>query len=606
MKVKKSKRYLLIYIFLAVFFLAAVFSLFSLQIVNGEKNRALSDNSLSLKTVIKAERGDICDRYGRELVTNKTGYFVEFNKTAKGKKEQEAELLSLYAFLGEPKTEEDIQKALAESGFSATNPYVVIENADIETITKIKENKTLFESVKIVERPVREYLYPETAVHILGRVGLVSKNEYEELSKKGYKRNDYVGKQGAEKAFESYLKGTDGIKSAEKSLGFYDTEFIKEKEAKAGNTVMLTIDLDVQTATEDALKDALEDKKSGGAAVVLDVNTGEVLASASYPDFNIEEFNKNYENLAKDKKKPMFNRALSGLFEPGSTFKPVSSIAAIDSGVITPSAKISTKGKYKLSDHTFLCNIYKKQGKTHGTIDVTDALAKSCNYFFFETAKRSGIDAISDTAESFGLGEKTGIELLEEASGKIASKEKREKNGGVWYPGDTLQAAIGQSDNLFTPIALANYAAALANGGNVYKTTILKAVKNKESNEIIKTNEPKIKNVAPASKTALSAVKSGMQKVCQKGGTAETVFLNFPISVAGKTGSAQVSGGTNGLFICYAPAENPQIAVSVVLEGGDSGTFAAQAARKILEAYFKKPQENNEITEEEGYFKLLP
>ena len=504
--------------------------------------------------------------------------------------------------------------SMEKNGFSVSSPYTLAEDVDIETVTKIKEHADLFPGVAVHEQPVREYLYPETATHILGRVGKISSDEYEQLKNDGYGRNDYIGKQGAEKAFEQYLRGTDGVSSVERQIDGESTNFIESVDPVPGNSVILTLDLDLQLAAEESLKKAVDSTKSssssknGGAVVAVDVNSGEILATASYPTYDITQFSEKYNEMAEDKSNPMFNRAFAGLYEPGSTFKPISTIAAIDSGVLEPDEKIETKGEYKYLDRTFKCNIFRTKGLTHGTINVSEAIGVSCNYFFYEVGRRTGIEKIAETAEKFGLGDLTGVELSgEEAKGRIATPENREKSGEKWYPGDVLQAAIGQSDNLFTPLALANYTAALANGGTTYKTKLLKAVKSETDETIIKSTTPEIKQLAGASKEALTAVKDGMLKVTEPGGTAYSVFSDFPVSVAGKTGSAQVSGGTNGLFICYAPAENPQIAVSVALENGGSGTLAASVARDVLDGYFSKPENNDsKKTEEEKPYTLLP
>lgn len=639
------RRYLLIYFFSATFIVMIFIRLFSLQIQNGDEYKKMSDERLSLSVSVPAPRGKITDRYGRELVTNRMGYFVVLEKINETEQVRDESILNLFKLCGkditncqdelqsitddfaeslcdkykidDKYTEEEkriiacIRYGMEKNSFSASTPYVIFEDVSLETVMKIKENAELFDDIFIEERPVRKYLYPETAVHILGRVGKISSEEYEELSDDGYKKDDYIGKQGVEKAFEKYLRGTDGSYSRGVSLGNTKKDFVESFDAVPGDSVMLTIDIDLQIAAEKALKNAVENIKTasenGGAVVAIEINSGEILALASYPAYNIDEFNKNYKILLNNKSKPMFNRALSGLYEPGSTFKPITAIASIDRGVLDAEEKILTKGKYEYLDRTFKCNIYKTKGETHGDINVSEAIGVSCNYFFYEIGRRTGIDEISKTAEKFGLGNITCEELsFEEAKGKVAYPENREEKGGKWYPGDVLQAAIGQSDNLFTPLQMANYAATLANGGTNYKTKILKAVKSDSDQTIKKSAVKEIRQTVGASKKALTAVKNGMIKVTEHGGTAASAFEGFSVSVAGKTGSAQVHGGTNGLFICYAPAENPQIALSVVLEKGDSGAKAAEVARKVLESYFEKPKLNESKTVDEKAYEFIP
>jgi len=663
-----GKRYLSLYLFTAFFFALVIARLFSLQVRDGEAYKQLSDKRLSLAKTVMAPRGEITDRYGRPIVTNRTGYFVLLEKINETEDAKNRAILNIVTLLKQTKEEklykdslpiskkapfyffssEEEKKFKEENGFlrhdsakevldalcaryhidntyqeeeartiagvrygmeqedfSVTTPYTLAEDVSVETVTKIKEQQEFFPCVTVSQKSLRAYLYPETAVHILGRVGKISEEEYDALKSKGYQKTDTVGKQGIEKAFEEVLRGTEGIEARRVNTLKKDAGFIESKEPVPGDSLILTLDLDLQQSAENALKEAMqrtENKKSGAAFAAIEVKSGEILAAASYPSYDITTFSTQYDVLVKDKAKPMFNRVFSGLYEPGSTFKPIAAIAAMESGNLKPEETIKTKGAYSYLDRKFLCNIFKSTGENHGTIAVSEALSVSCNYFFYEIGRRTGIDAIANYAEQFGLGEKTSEELsYEEARGKIATPENREKNGGKWYPGDVLQAAIGQSDNMFTPIALANYAATLANGGTNYKTRLVKAIKSEIDKRIVKTTAPSINRTADVSETTLAAVKKGMCAVTKPGGTAASVFAGFPVSVAGKTGTAQVSGGTNGLFICYAPAEDPQIAACVVLENGDSGTKAAAVARAVLETYFTKPVKTSELSEETPY-----
>lgn len=649
MKKIKDKRFAVLYGLTGLFALCIFWRLYTLQVVGGKEARDIVDSRLSLSVPVAAPRGDITDRYGRVLARSRKGYFIVIEKAASSVKDRNRAILNALSLLSKeekesytddipisfeaPFTYEDDAKTfqkeqeipeqakaeeailqllkkyniaedysmeekrllcgvyvgMEKEGFSITLPYTLAEDISAETVTRIKEHAAYLPGIAVQERPVREYLYPETAVHVLGRVGKISSEEYDIYREKGYKRTDTIGKQGVEKAFEETLRGTDGIKAVSQKV-----DFVVPKEAEKGNTVMLTLDLELQQAAEKALRNAVSRtnhaEKNGAAVVVTDVATGEILASASYPTYDITTFSKNYSALSKDPAKPMFHRSVAGLYAPGSTFKPISAIAAIDSGKIGPDEKMETKGEYQYLDRTFQCNIYRTKGETHGNITLQEALGVSCNYYFYELGRRTGIEAIAKTAAAFGLGSETGLELSgEEAKGKIASPENRAANGGKWYPGDVLQAAIGQSDHLCTPIQLANYAATLANGGTLYQTSILKAVRSATGGTLLSSFSPKVIRKVSASQKALAAVKEGMEKVTAPGGTAETAFADFPVAVAGKTGSAQVPGGTNGLFIGYAPAENPQIAISVVIENGGAGTLAANAAKEIFTAYFEKP-----------------
>ena len=670
------RRNVLLYGATALCFILFQARLFSLQIQDGATYRAQSEQGLSLTRPVKAPRGMITDRNGTPLVTNRKGYFVVLEKKGTSAQDWHQSVLNLFALLQnhaavkerkdsiplsfakpfqfegkqadtfkdkngldvdaspeavlqalvqryhleQVKTEEE-QRLLAgvclgmeQEGFSYTTPYVLLEDVDAAAVTAVKEHASFFPEISVEEQWVRSYCYPQTASHVLGNVGKISSQEYDRLKQAGYTKQDFVGKQGAERAFEQYLRGVDGTNGVPVNVGGEDVYFTPSSAAIPGDTVMLTLDLELQLATEAALSKGVSEARSkksstkGGAAVVVGVHTGEILAAASYPTYDLTQFHKQYNQLAADKGKPMFHRAFSGGYEPGSTFKPVTAIAAIDSGKLGVDETIKTRGIYHYLDRTFQCNLYRTKKQTHGNINVSEALGVSCNYFFYEAGRRVGIEAIAETASRFGLGSQSGVELsFEETAGRLATPSARKNAGGTWYPGDVLQAAIGQSDNLFSPLQLANYAATLANGGTNYRTTLLKAVKSAADETILKESVPEVRQITGASSAALAAVKEGMLQVTQKGGTASGVFSDFPISVAGKTGSAQVKGGTNGMFICYAPAENPQIAVSVVLENGDSGTKAAAVAKEILQGYFNRPQQDNQgLYEGAAPYTLLP
>jgi len=584
---KKFSRFFVLYVFAGAFFLLIFGKILYLQTVMSNDSDKSIENMLSLSEKSPAPRGEIFDRNGIKLATNRKGYIVMVKKSDAASLDLTLENLSKISGI----SCEEINKDLKQQGFSYNNPYVFSEDADAKIITKIKEMPDKFPCVEILTAPVREYLYPDTAVHLLGRCGLISKEEFEKLS--GYSRDDTIGKQGAEKAFEEILRGTDGIRAKEKYTNGITKKFLKDIEPQAGSNVVLTIDLELQKTAEDALGDVIKNSSGavGGAVVVMDVNSGEVLSIASNPDYNSDEFNKNYKELSKDKNKPFFNRSLSGLYEPGSTFKPITAIAALESGELSCAEKINTLGEYEYYDRVFKCNIYREKGKTHGKIDVAEALGVSCNYFFYELAKRVGIDKISDLAKDFGLGGATGIELTqEEAIGTIATPKNRKEHGGYWYAGDALQAAIGQSDNRFTPIALCNYAATLANGGTLYAAHVLKGIQDNDGK--ISYTEPKIINSLDILPKTLQTIEEGMFLVT-KSGTAKDVFSDFPEDVAGKTGTAQVNKRTNGLFIGYAPISDPEIAFCVVVEGGASGNQAAQVAKKVLAKYFNTDEKGN-------------
>ena len=298
--------------------------------------------------------------------------------------------------------------------------------------------------------------------------------------------------------------------------------------------------------------------------------------------------------------KPLINRAFSGTYSPGSTFKPLTAIAALETGVITPDTYIVDKGKYTYYDYQPTCLIYSSTGATHGTIEVSEAIGVSCNYFFYDVGRRTGIDVIDEYATKFGLGENTGIELPE-STGILASPKTREKAGGIWYPGDVLQAAIGQSDNMFTPAQLASYVCTILNKGTRYSLHLIDEVVNYDTKEVIYKYEPKVLSESHISDSTYEAVKSGMRQVVTSG-TASASFATSKYKAAGKTGTAEVPGGAdNVLFVGFAPYDDPEIVIAVVIEHGAKSSFAANVAREVFDAYMeiKEGKFNGEETEED-------
>lgn len=499
---------------------------------------------------------------------------------------------------------------MSRRGFSVSSPYLFMEDATLSQISVIKEQSEKFSDVSIVAQPVRDYPHGSLAAHILGRVGVVSYDEYNSFKEDGYTINSNIGKNGIEKYLEDYLRGENGTGSIEQSENGYSINQKMEKEPISGRDVTLTIDLDLQLACEDALKSTIEEIKGAGgdgenadsgSLIVIDVNTGEVLAMASYPSYDIDSFSKNYNNLLNDPSKPLFNRSLSGIYSPGSTFKLLVASAALEENIITPDERIFDTGKYKFfTDYQPSCWIYSQTGATHGYVNVSEAIRDSCNVFFYDVGRRLGIEKINSYAEKFGFGQKSGIELsAEEKAGVVASPQNRKKSGGIWYPGDVCQTAIGQSDTLVTPLQLANYIATVANGGTRYKPHIIKSVKNASGKES-KETQPEVLSYINLKRENYDAVSKGIRMVVTEG-TGQSAFLGCKTTVAAKTGSAQTANGqTNGICVALAPYENPTIAVACVIEKAGSGSKTAIAIRKIVDAYFSSEETENS----EGFNKL--
>lgn len=496
-----------------------------------------------------------------------------------------------------------VRYEMEKRGFSVSEPFVMASDVSMELVTKIRENQATYRCVNIASEYVRKYNNGTMAAHVLGRIGRISDTEYAELSKQGYGFNDMLGKQGIEKVCEQYLRGEDGSASLVQTQNGFGMQSELTVEPVQGNYVTLTLDAKMQAALEEALATTIYQirerggdakYKSGGdaycgAGVVMDVHTAEILAIASYPTYDISKFNKIYNSLLKDENMPMWNRSVSAAYPPGSTFKMLTSIAALESGTVSPSTVIVDEGVYKFyPDYQPRCWIWKSLGVAHGAQTVTDAIKNSCNYYYYEASRLMGIETLNKYGKMFGFGQKTGIELSsEEAAGRLAGPEDREKNGGGrWQPGDTLQAAIGQSDNLMTPLQLANYICTLVNGGVRREPHLVKSVRSPVDGSIVYASEPVVVEKVEMQPENIQAVLNGMLAVTEDG-TASSVFEGYPIRVGGKTGSAQVARGSdNGVFTGFAPFDKPEIAIAIVVEHGNSGSDVAPIAKAVMDAYF--------------------
>lgn len=486
--------------------------------------------------------------------------------------------------------------------------YTFAEDVSTEVLSLITDGR--YEGVTIRTASARVY-NTALAAHILGTIGPIWQEEwsssedtgYVGYADKGYSMNDLVGKDGVEKAFESYLRGTDGRRLITTDETGKITGELYTREPQPGGTVALTLDIDLQADVEAALAETISgmiDKDSnerGGAAAVVSVGTGEVLALASYPTYDLSTFNEDYDELVNDQRLPMFNRATQGIYAPGSTFKMVTAVAALESGIITPSSIIQDRGIYTYyKDPQPMCWIYSQTGSTHGRINVSQAITDSCNYFFYEVGRLTGIRTLDSYASQFGLGQSTGIEIGD-SSGVLASPEWAESHDQEWTDGQTITAAIGQSYNLFTPLQLANYVATLVGGGDHYQAHLLKNVKAYDNSRLLYMYGDKPMNTVEISDSTLSAVTRGMHELTVSGSVAYA-FENCVVSAGAKTGSAQVGTDiANGVFVAYAPYEKPEIAVAIVIEKGGSGAALANTAVEIINSWFSRAQDGTAIGE---------
>lgn len=473
--------------------------------------------------------------------------------------------------------------------------YVFAEDVDITFITLVREHKLT--GVVIENEAVRQY-QTTAAPHILGRVSAVTAAQWEGSEttvgyrdKEGYSYNDKVGQDGVERAFEEYLHGVAGIKEVEIASNGKVTSENWSVEPQPGDNVSLTINIRLQEVVEQTLANHIEnlEESAGGAIVVMDM-TGGVLAMASYPDYDLATYSSDFSKLASDPLKPLYNRATQGTYMPGSIFKMVTSVAGLEEGVIEPDTKIRDTGVFTgyTSDVSIApkCWIYRQHGTTHGLETVSDAIRDSCNVFYYEVGYRLGIETLSEYAKMFGLGRSTGIEIPER-TGYVAGPETSALLGVDWYDGATTAAAIGQENNLFTPLQLANYIATLVNGGTHYEAHLLKSVKSADYSEVIYEYEPVVVDRINIEEENLEAIKQGMYEVTQIY-TVAPYFNQLPFKAGAKTGTAQVNNNTstNATFVCFAPYDDPQIAMCLVVEKGSSGGSLSAMAAEIMQFYF--------------------
>lgn len=492
-----------------------------------------------------------------------------------------------------------VQYELKLRDIISLNPYVFARDVDIDFISMLKERD--YPGVTIAISAVRVY-HTKYAAHTLGYIGLLSGDEYNDTYKAlGYSYSSMVGKVGAELAFEQYLHGTDGTQVITTSKNGTVIDVVTKKDPIPGENVYLSIDIGLQEVCEDSLaakidlinsERAEEDRVTGGAVVVTDVNTGEILASGSYPSYDLSTVYQNYTSLSNNSSHPLFNRATQGTYKPGSTFKMVTALAGLKSGKITPSTTVFCTGKYTAYDsYQPVCWIYPITGAGHGLETVVTALRDSCNYFFYWLGDTIGLDAITDTAFDFGFGAKTGIELYELA-GLVASREwKIEEIGEDWWTGDTISTAIGQSYSEFTPLQLAKYVSTIANGGIKYPLTILSNIRSSDFTSVVYESALESQGTLDGSEY-IRYLQEGMQLVASAPeGTASTIFKDYQVLVAAKTGTVQTGNENatlnNGVFVCYAPADNPEIAITLVVEKGTSGSTIMEIAKDIMDYYFQ-------------------
>ena len=513
-------------------------------------------------------------------------------------------------------------------GVANLSNYVFIEDISNEHLSVLLELNT--PGLMVESSTVREY-HTTYAAHILGYVHAMNETQWQTYKNQGYAMDAFVGQTGFEKAFEYELHAVDGtrvdvvdregtiIEQYWAKIRDEDNNVIGYKVPQAGNNVETTLDLNLQIVAEDELAKAMQRlvnpelnptvgqreglDAEGAAVVVMEVKTGDILAMASYPTYNLQTFNQDYEKLSKDKLKPMFNRALQGAYPPGSTFKMTTLIAAMNNGIINADSLIQDMGIFTEHNFNRTCLLWSSARATHGEITAADAIRYSCNYFFYDLGNRLTWEQLNEVAKGLGLGEPTGVELPENIGWRANPESKKRQYGensldSDWFPGDQINSAIGQSENRYSPLQLCVYACTLANRGTRMKATFLNRVVSSDYRTLVEDIQPQVLSTFEICNDAYVSYMEGMQRVIYaQGGTARKIFNGFEdtehtfptdIRVCAKTGTAQTfeTWSDHGAFICFAPADDPQIAVALYGERIAHPTAIAEVAEAIMKAYF--------------------
>lgn len=587
---EKSRRINIMTWAIVAVFVLLMLRLAWMQLVHGPQYKKVAEENRIHQITEQAPRGNIYDRNGALLVTNRPSFAVSIIPAEYNNNHNTTAILS--DIIGLQPVQ--IEKMLKDG---EEFPYIPIRvKRDIDSIvqTRIQERKDELPGVMIEAVPVRQYVYKDLAANIIGFLGSINEEEYAKRKAQGYKPTDFVGKDGLEQEWEDVLRGIDGGLQVEVNALGEEIQFIGEKKAISGKGLILTIDGNLQKAVQDALSEQIEASRKGGepakggCAIVIDVHTGAIRAMASYPSFDPNIFagginSKDWNGLINNPYHPLTNKAIQDTYPPGSVFKIITAAAALDKGYVTKEEIFEDKGVYVLGGWSFYG--WKVEGL--GKLNIVDALAFSSDPVFYELGRRMGIDTLASYALTFGLGQKSGIRLQGEEKGLVPTENwKQVTYGEPWYPGETIIAAIGQGYYLTTPLQQALLLMASANKGKIYRPMLVDKVLSADGG-VIENYQPEVIRTIYLQPETWDIIQSGLVAVTTKG-TGLGVFQGITPAIAGKSGSAETGTGTvHSWFACYAPADNPQIAVAVLVEeGGEGSVAAAPVVRKIVEAYF--------------------
>ena len=593
-----TSRLRLFYLLVAAVLVLLAGRLLVLQIFNGEANKALAEGNRIRETDIRAPRGVIYDAQRKILARNVANF--EVTATPSQLPRQEEKRAEIYAQLAEPlkKSAEDLKRLVEEKGLRYSQEILIADKLDRDSSVLLRVRANNLPGIRIANNPQRLYDQPEPYAHLLGYTGRVSEEDLKRNP--NFQASDYVGKTGLEKVYEEELRGTNGKQRVEVNAQGQAVKELASQDAVSGKNLVLSLDPDLQKAMYDAvdngIKSAKKGKATGGSAVALNPKNGEVLAMVSLPSFNNNAFvggikDNDYQVLAQDERKPLFNRPVSGEYPPGSTFKIVTATAALGEGVITPDKYLSSPPSLDIQGYKFVD--WKEEG--HGSVNAARALAVSSDVYFYKVSggygdqRGVGEEKLGDYMRQFGIGAQTGIDLPDERIGLVPTRKYKEETfNEEWYIGNTYQMGIGQGFVLATPLQVATYTATIANNGVAFKPHLVKAVENADNpDDVQKVAAQPLVNL-PVEREVIKAVQDGMRQVVETGTGRELAPL--PIDICGKTGSAEFANETqaHAWFTAYAPCDDPQIVVTVMIEGGGEGSdVAVPAAKRILEQFFK-------------------
>jgi penicillin-binding protein 2 len=583
---------------IVLFFSIIVMRFWYLQVIQGEEYRQLAETNRVRIQSIAAPRGHIVDRFSREIVTNRPSFNVALIR------EDSIDLEDVIKRLA-PVLDEEIEvlweRIRAGSADPPHLPITLKEDIDWQTLAYLENNKYKFSGIRIEVQPVRTYHYDDLAANTIGYIGSISRKELQADGEQRYEGSDLVGKRGLEKLFEPYLRGEKGSRSTEVNARGFEQQQLQVVNPLPGNDIRLTLDAELQKVAEQFM--AIGDK--AGAVVVLEVKTGKVLAAVSTPPIHLEHFiggisHKNWQALLDNPRHPLINKVVQASYPPGSTYKVVTALAGLDTQVIDTNTEFYCPGYHRFGNRVYRC--WKRGG--HGMVNLKQAIAQSCDVYFYQVGQRVGVDRLAHYARILGLGEKTGVQMEHEKSGLVPTQDwKKQVKNEKWHEGETLSIAIGQGFNLVTPLQLCVMTATVANGGRHFRPQIIESIVTPDG-RVVKSFSPELVNeLSPREQAYVDIIKEGLLEVVHgKRGTARGVRIEG-LKIAGKTGTAQVVriARYKGLadedipyhlrdhawFTCYAPADDPEIAVTVLVEHGLHGSSGAgPIARYVLKKYF--------------------